>query len=420
MALALRVDSKMLTINLKPVTANPRLRWDATYTRLHVRETFNGFSSAAADPRLVQNGIDLESAPHLFSLAWNDFPIFDLIYISANVRVAPGMRYTPMIAGDVNGDGLSNDRAFIPSPATAEGTTAAALQTLVNGATPAVRRCLERQFNTLAERGSCRAPALVGASMNVAFNPQKIGLPKRATLTLQILNPLAIADLALHGSEHVRGWGQSFVPDQNLLFVRGFDPATKAFKYDVNQRFGATRPQQSTAANLPFISLGLKIDIGVPRERQLLTQRLNAGRRTEGAKASADAMTLFGVTSIPNPMYLILQQGDSLLLTRTQADSLAALSRAFSVYADSTWTPVGRFLASLPAEYNTREAYDRYVDARERTIDYLMALVPSARGVLTSAQRRRLPPLVANFLDERVLTFLRSSTAGDNRGGVSR
>src|SRR6187431_127148 len=102
-------------------------------------------------------------------------------------------------------------------------------------------------------------------------------------------------------------------------------------------------------------------------------------------------------------MYLILQQADSLGLTRSQADSLATLSRAFAVYADSIWTPVGRFLEALPSDYNSREAYSRYVGARERTIDYLRTLVPFARGVLTGTQRRRLPPQVANFLDERVL-----------------
>ena len=47
-------------------------------------------------------------------------------------------------------------------------------------------------------------------------------------------------------------------------------------------------------------------------------------------------------------------------------------------------------------------------------VDYLLTLVPHAKSVLTSSQRRRLPPQISNYLDERVLRFLRSSTAGDN------
>ena len=239
-------------------------------------------------------------------------------------------------------------------------------------------------------------------------------------MSLQVQNPLGLADLALHGSSNVRGWGQAIPPDQNLLFVRGFDAALRQYRYDVNQRFGSTRPQQSVARALPYISLAIGLDVGIPRERQLLTQRLAAGRTRPGTKQAAPAMKSFGTSAIPNPMSMILQQADSLGLTRTQADSLATLSYKFSVYADSIWTPVASELASLPDEYNSKSAYDRYVSARERTVDYLLTLVADVKGVLTPAQRRRLPLQLSNYLDERVLKFLRSSTAGDNSAVIIR
>jgi hypothetical protein len=131
-------------------------------------------------------------------------------------------------------------------------------------------------------------------------------------------------------------------------------------------------------------------------------------------------MKLLGTTTIPNPMNMILQQQDSLRLTRAQADSLATLSYAFAVFADSIWTPVSNALAALPDAYDHGDAYGRYVRARERTVEYLLTLVPHAKQVLTSAQRRKLPPQISNYLDERVLKFLRSSTAGDNSGVVIR
>jgi len=40
--------------------------------------------------------------------------------------------------------------------------------------------------------------------------------------------------------------------------------------------------------------------------------------------------------------------------------------------------------------------------------------------VLTSSQRRKLPLQLANFLDERVLKFLRSSSSGDVSPLLSR
>src|SRR6185369_9058949 len=128
--------------------------------------------------------------------------------------------------------------------------------------------------------------------------------PKRATVSLQLQNPLALADLAVHGSDNIHGWGQNIAPDQNLLYVRGFDPAARQFKYDVNQRFGSTRPQQSATHALPFLSFGVSLDIGMPRERQLLTQRLDMGRNGRaGSRQDSERLKTFATASIPNPMY---------------------------------------------------------------------------------------------------------------------
>jgi hypothetical protein len=415
------LNSNQLSVNIKPVTPDPRLRWDATYALLDTRETFSGFASTAGNPVDVGRGRALLGGRQSFSLGWYDFPIYDVVYVSAIARVQSGARYTPMIAGDVNGDGLLNDRAFISDPALDDDAeTASAMRSLLANATPAVRRCLEGQLNALANRGSCRSPWVVNGGLFIQFNPQKIGLPKRTAVTLTLQNPLALADLALHRADDLRGWGQNIPPDQNLLFVRGFDPTARRFKYEVNQRFGSTRPQQSTTYAMPFMSIGIALDIGMPRERQLLTQRLDAGRGRPGTRTNASVLAAFGTSTIPNPMFFILQQSDSLKLSRAQADSMAALSRTFARFTDSVWTPVASYLAALPDRYDTGEAYERYVSARARTVDFLLTLVPHARAVLTPAQRRRLPKQVANYLDERVLKFLRTSSAGDGSAIVLR
>ena len=57
--------------------------------------------------------------------------------------------------------------------------------------------------------------------------------------------------------------------------------------------------------------------------------------------------------------------------------------------------------------------YEQFVRAREQTVDYLIQLAPDVKGLLTPAQQRKLPSLILNYLDGRVLKFLRSSTAGD-------
>ena len=168
------------------------------------------------------------------------------------------------------------------------------------------------------------------ANLRVNLNPQKMRLPKRANIVINFTNPLAIADLIAHGDANTHGWGQDIQPDQNLLFVRGFDPATKQFKYSVNDRFGSTRPQQSASRSAAFVSINVNYDIGFTRERQMLTQRLDMGRGRPGTKQTAQSLKSFGTSSIPNPMAMILQQSDSLKLTRKQADSLATLSTKFA------------------------------------------------------------------------------------------
>jgi hypothetical protein len=275
------------------------------------------------------------------------------------------------------------------------------------------RSCLTNALNQLAGRATCQAPWVTTANLRVNLNPQKLRLPKRANVVINFTNPLAIADLIAHGDQNTHGWGQDIQPDQNLLFVRGFDPASKQFKYSVNDRFGSTRPQQSASRSAAFVSINVNFDIGFTRERQVLTQRLDMGRGRPGLKQTAQAIKSLGTNSIPNPMAMILQQSDSLKLTRKQADSLATLSTKYARHADSVWTPVARVLESEPEGYSHGEAYKQYVSAREHTVDYLIRIVPDVQELLTPAQKRRLPPIILNYLDTRVLKFLRSSTAGD-------
>jgi len=409
--------TSQFVVKVVPVTTNKYRRWDFSYSLLNVRDQFYGFSGAgntAGNPFDRQWGPHIAEGKHQFTVNWNSIPIADLVYVTIGTTVRSGSLFTPMIAGDVNGDGYLNDRAFVFSPS-ASGDTALAssMRSLLANGAPAARECLARQLGQLAGRATCQAPWVTTANLRLNLNPQKLRLPKRALITLNFTNPLAIADLIAHGNNNTRGWGQDIAPDQNLLFVRGFDPATRQFKYSVNDRFGSTRPQQSASRSAAFVSINVNYDIGFTRERQMLTQRLDAGRGRPGTKAGAQAIKSFGTASIPNPMSMIMQQSDSLKLTRQQADSLATLSTKFSRYADSVWTPAAKNLEAEPEVYSHGDAYRKYVEAREQTMDYLISIVPAVRELLTPAQKRKLPPIILNYLDDRVLKFLRSSSAGD-------
>jgi hypothetical protein len=323
-----------------------------------------------------------------------------------------------MVAGDVNGDGYANDRAFIANPArTTDPALSSAMRSLLDASSGGARDCLLRQLGQIASRNSCEGPWTSTAFMGIAFNPVRLRMPQRATLSFNIGNPLGAADLLLHG-DRTHGWGQSSFPDSRLLFVRGFDSQSLRYVYEVNQRFGNTSQAVSAVRAPVTITAYVRIDVGPTRERQSLTQTLDRGRTTAGVKLPEATLKLvYGNGGITNPIASIMRDMDGLHLSSLQADSLATLNRLYVVQLDSVWTPVFAYYATLPDHYDQDEVYARYRRAREASVDVLVRLVPDIKSLLTAEQRRKLPDLIAAYLDLRYLAAIRSGTSG-NPGGV--
>jgi hypothetical protein len=384
-----------------------------------VRERVRGFGGPGSPASTAGNPLDVEWARSGFDsrhqIVYNlGYNFFDAVRVNWFGSFRSGTPFTPTVAGDVNGDGYANDRAFVFDPARgSDPALAAAMRSLLDGGSPAARRCLREQLGRLAERNSCQGPWSSTATLSLSFNPVKVRLPQRASLSFQLSNPLGAADMLLHGSDDLRGWGQLAAPDQSLLYVRGFDAGTQRYAYEVNQRFGATSPSRS-AFRLPVtLTAMLRFDVGPTRERQALTQQLDRGRRTEGAKMPAALLkAMYGTGGgLPNPMATILRQQDTLGLTGAQADSVAALNRWYTIRVDSIWSPVASYLAALPDRYSRGDAYDRYLHARRASVDLLITLAPTVKALLTPEQRRKLPAFVAGYLEPRYLASIRSGSA---------
>ncbi len=410
----MRSESRQLSARISPLGFNTNYSWSLAYVYSNFRERTRGFSSTVGNPLDVEWARSPFDSRHqiTYNLAYN---FYDFVRVSWFGSFRSGTPFTPLIAGDVNGDGFSNDRAFVFNPATtADPALAASMQSLLDHSSSEARSCLTKQLGTLAGRNSCEGPWTSTASLSFSFNPLKVRLPQRATLSFAVSNPLGAADLVLHGENRLRGWGQTAFPDQSLLYVRGFDPSTNRYKYEVNQRFGSTLPAFSAIRAPVTLTAMMRIDVGPPRERQLLTQQLDRGRKTEGQKTSEQILKLiYGSGSLPNAMAGILRQSDSLNLTGKQADSLATMNRWYLVRLDSIWTPVSKRLAALPDRYDQAEAYALYKHAREGSVDLLIKLAPSVRDLLTAEQRRKLPDFLLGYLDTRYLASIRSGTSGN-------
>jgi hypothetical protein len=415
----LRSETKQFRIGISPQTFSQRYNWSINYTIADVREQYRGFQSTIGNPRDVFWSNSGGESRHqiTYNLFYN---FFDAVRVNWFGQIRSGTPFTPGIAGDVNGDGYSNDRAFIYDPAaTVDPALGAAMKNLIDNSTGSARDCLLSQLGKLAERNSCNGPWTTSANLNISFNPLKVRLPQRATLSFSVSNPLGAADLLLHGQSNLHGWGQTTFADPTLLYVRGFDSSAKRFRYEVNPRFGSSNPQFNAFRAPVTLTMQVRVDVGPSRERQQLTQMLDRGRKQPGQKIPEQALRAqYGSGGLLNPMAQLLRSMDTLGLVGWQADSIATMNRRYTIRLDSIWSPVARYLAALPEHYDQGEAYDRYTTARKATVDMLIAYAPAINRVLTSEQKRKLPSLVASYLDTRYLAGIRSGTVGGGAGGA--
>lgn len=412
-------ETRQLSLGISPVRYSSTFGWRLNYVYSDAREQVRGFSSTVGNPFDVEWARGTYSSRHQIQYGLN-YNLLDAVRISWSGSFRSGMPYTPVVGGDVNGDGYSNDRAFVFDPAdAADPDVAAGIRNLLANGSSSARECLTKQLGGLAGRNSCVGPWTSYANLSFSFNPLKVRMPQRTNISFSVSNPLGAADLLLHGEKNLKGWGQANAPDPALLYVRGFDPNTNRYRYEVNQRFGATSPAFSAIRAPVTLTAMVRFDIGPTRERQMLTQTLDVGRKRPGTPTpEAGLKAMYSSGGVINPLTQILRSQDTLSLTPQQADSIASMNRRYMVRLDSIWTPVAKYLATLPSKYDHDEAYDRYRSARRSSIDLLIATAPTVSALLTDEQKRKLPAFIASLLDPKYLVAIRNGTAGQGMGGM--
>lgn len=412
----LRSETVQLRFSLNPRITNPYapFRWSASYVFQDVREQQRGFGggSTTGNPLDVVWSRGVNTARHQINYSLS-YSIFRLATIRWNGALTSGRPYTPVISGDVNGDGSSNDRPFIFDPAnTADPELASAMEQLLSNTSPDGRRCLMKQLGQLARRNSCESGWNLTGNLAISIDGARFNLPNRARLDLQFQNPMGGLDMLINGSRSPKGWGQSTSErvDPTLLYVRGFDPNTNTFRYEVNQRFGSERESFRRLSVATGVTAMISMDLGPVRERQNLGQYLSYGRTEEGSKYPASLLKSTGTNAIPNPITTLLRLQDSLRMTAVQADSIATLNRRYTIQLDSIWSAAAAILYELPNDYRSVDAWRQYVGARHLAVDLLSTIGPQIRGLLTASQLRKLPASFHNAIDPRYLHAVRNGT----------
>lgn len=252
---------------LGPTFLNVGYTWTDSHATVGSLDGPFRFGTTAGDPASMDWAPDGSMPRHMW-FATASMSLSPRASLSIRGRVSTGLPFTPMVTGDVNGDGSGNDRAYIFSPheAAAGEEVAAGMARLMEEAPGSVRDCLSAQVGRIAGHNSCRTgwSSNLDLHARISLGPrmERSG-QRRLTLWVAASNLTAAADYLVHGPEGARGWGQPASVDETLLTVRGFDPAARRFRYDVNPRFG--RPS-AFSVRVPFaLSLQLRVVVGVDR-----------------------------------------------------------------------------------------------------------------------------------------------------------
>lgn len=397
----LRSVSRQLTIDLSPDFERARSWYmSLAYTLSSVRAIASGFDAptfgSPVNREWARGTLD---ARHRIQLQFGK--VIKRVGLTLFGTFQSGLPFTPLVGGDVNGDGLFNDRAFVFNPgAPPDSAVGADLRALLAGSTSRTRDCLTNEMGHAAGRNSCEGPwtASLNASLSSEFElPNSHG--RYMTISLAIANPLGGLDQLLHGSSHLRGWGLPAFPDPVLYNVRGFDPSSHRFRYEVNPRFGNTLPAASLVRSPFRITLDISTSIGPTTAVQQLTRLVSAGRAGRpGKRMTADEIKVRYARNVPDPYAQILEESDSLLLSEAQEKALTAAQAEWLKGVDSVWTGLADYLVGLGDTYDAREAVDRQEETTDAAWEYSRQHVQRTLGTILSPIQLKLLPWVANML----------------------
>jgi hypothetical protein len=306
-----------------------------------------------------------------------------------------------MIAGDINGDGRSNDRAYIFNATDPQ--YGAAMQSLLAASPKPIRDCLQRQQGRIAGRNSCMTPWTAGADafVGLMFRPQWLGPTHGSTaLSIQLMNPLSGLDQALGGALRTETWNRAAYSDPTMFYVRGFDPAGQRFLYDLNPNFGTGR-NLSRRVRAPF---GVRLDFTINYanmdafyRKALLGDDAADGRGPDGAavqpvskKHTPAELRVRYAQRTPNPYAVVLRMDSTLSLTADERKALDSLSTQFAAKVDTLWTPFSEHVTARD-DFDVSQAMTLTQQTLQRAQQLAQGAITQLKTMLTPQQFGQLP-----------------------------
>jgi len=268
------------------------------------------------------------------------------------------------------------------------------MRELLDNTSGAARECLERQLGRIAARNSCRGPWT--QQLNIQWTPRiPIKVQGRNIVTNVVFdNPLGGIDQLVNGTDGLKGWGTRAAPDPVLLVPRGFDANARAFRYDVNPRFGDTRAFR-TLSRQPFrVTLDFSVNFATPYDVQLLRRALEPVKvKTGWERRSADSIMSYYMRITSSIHKMLLAESDSLFLSRDQIDRLLVADSTFGMRVREIFGPLGQFLATQPGGVPGKAALDSANATHKLYWQAFWAQVDTIAPIVTPLQKELMPML---------------------------
>ncbi len=198
-------------------------------------------------------GISQFSRDHSFILSGQIRLPFG-IDLSGFWRLTSGRRFTPVVDGDLNGDGLDdNDLPFVYSaanlPLASAGTPDEAAERATYASILESNACLSGQVGSYAQRNSCTGPWENRLDLRLSRSIQTFP-GQRAELQLDLFNVIngvgsLLCDDANRADDPFAGscgWGRiTTVTGRDILSISSFDRENRTYRYRVDDTFGEER-----------------------------------------------------------------------------------------------------------------------------------------------------------------------------------
>ena len=389
------VRGTQLAASVSPRLTDSHLALRLGYVWSVTRSLQGGWDrDAFGDPTVLEWGPSSLDRRHQFQVELGG-EVYRELAVVLWTRATSGLPYTPMVSGDVNGDGTTgNDRAFIParssSQVTADGSS---LDAILPTYPEAAQRCLASQRGEPAQRGSCRGPWEFSGNLLLTMPLRQVSQSRRGVLTVSIENIGAGIDHLFYSDR--RGWGQPAAIDPYLLQSRSYDAATHSFTYSLNPRFGRSSGGLWSGTPARFV-VGVQLPLSWPILEQQMRKWLYA--QGVGARMSDDSLAARLARNVPAAFDELLAESDDMGLTDAQLRELVARGRLHDDHVTAVWREVAAHLNTASKVRDERSAAKLVEEAIRRVWELNRNDIRALRGIITPIQEMLAPSTVRMLL----------------------